>query len=43
MEKGGLKQALAAAGVSDKTPWGFADELRVGLRAMVRRVWADEG
>jgi hypothetical protein len=43
MEKGGLKQALAAAGVSDKTPWGFADELRVGLRGMVRRVWGRRG
>lgn len=39
MEKGGFAQALAAAGVTAQTPVGFGDELRVGLRGMVRRVW----
>jgi DDE superfamily endonuclease len=29
--------------VSQETPWGFADEMRVGLRGMVRRVWGRRG
>src|SRR5919106_2702488 len=37
VEKGGLQQALAGAGVRQETAWGFADEMRVGLRGMVRR------
>ena len=43
MEKGGLQQALAGAGVRQETAWGFADEMRVGLRGMVRRVWGRRG
>ena len=43
MEKGGLCQALTKAGVTSETPFGFADEMRVGLRGMVRRVWGRRG
>ena len=43
MEKGGLRQALTKAGVTSETPFGFADEMRVGLRGMVRRVWGRRG
>ena len=32
LEKGGLCRALADAGVSSDTAFGFADEMRVGLR-----------
>ena len=35
--------ALAGAGVSSDTAFGFADEMRVGLRGMVRRVWGRRG
>ena len=38
MEKGGLVEALCGAGVSRETVLGFADEMRVGLPGMVRRV-----
>lgn len=43
MERGGLQEALARAGVSRETALGFADEMRVGLRGMVRRVWGRRG
>ena len=43
VEKGGLSCALAVAGVSSETVFGFADEMRVGLRGMVRRVWGRRG
>ena len=43
MEKGGFSCALAGAGVSSDTAFGFADEMRVGLRGMVRRVWGRRG
>ena len=43
MEKGGLGEALAGAGVKAETVLGFADEMRVGLRGMVRRVWGRRG
>ena len=43
MEKGGLEQALGVAGVTAATPFGFADEMRVGLRGTVRRVWGRRG
>ena len=43
MEKGGLRQALTKTGVTSETPFGFADEMRVGLRGMVRRVWGRRG
>ena len=35
---GGLGDALADAGVTEGTALGFADEMRVGLRGMVREV-----
>ena len=34
---------LADAGVKAETVLGFADEMRVGLRGMVRRVWERRG
>ena len=43
MEKGGLSRALARAGVSSEPVLGFADEMRVGLRGTVRRVWGRRG
>ena len=43
MEKGGLVRSLRRAGVKPKTLIGFADEMRVGLRGMVRRVWGVRG
>ena len=43
MEKGGLGRSLRRAGVKPKTLIGFADEMRVGLRGMVRRVWGVRG
>ena len=43
VEKGGLGRCLRRAGVSRGTLIGFADEMRVGLRGMVRRVWGVRG
>ena len=43
MEKGGLGEALRGAGVTRETVLGFADEMRVGLRGTVRRVWGRRG
>ena len=43
MEKGGLGRSLRRAGVRPETLIGFADEMRVGLRGMVRRVWGVRG
>ena len=43
MEKGGLGRSLRKAGVSPGALVGFADEMRVGLRGMVRRVWGARG
>ena len=43
LEKRGLSPALAEAGVTPGTVSGFADEMRVGLRGMVRRVWGRRG
>ncbi len=43
MEKGGLLDSLARASVTSDTAFGFADEMRVGLRGMVRRVWGCRG
>ena len=34
---------LTEAGVTLHTPLGFADEMRIGLRGMVRRVWGRRG
>lgn len=43
MEKRGLTEALQTAGVTAPTPFGFADEMRVGLRGTTRRVWGRRG
>jgi hypothetical protein len=43
VEKGGLVTALAAAGVSATTAIAWADEMRLGLRGVIRRVWAPRG
>ncbi len=43
MEKGGLADALAAAGLTGSSCVGFCDELRVGPRGTVRRVWGRRG
>lgn len=43
MEKGGLAQALQAAGVSSTTKVSFADEMRLGLLGQVRRRWVEVG
>ena len=43
MEKGGFGRSLRKAGVKPETLIGFADEMRVGLRGMVRRVWGVRG
>lgn len=43
MEKGGLRTALAEAGVTALAASAFSAEMRVGLRGMVRRVWAPRG
>jgi hypothetical protein len=40
---GGLRDALTAAGVTLSSAFGFADEMRLGLRGMVRRVWGKRG
>jgi hypothetical protein len=43
VEKRGLQQALKAAGIPVAPGVAFADEMRLGLRGMVRRVWAPRG
>jgi hypothetical protein len=43
VEKGGLRDALAGAGVTLSSAFGFTDEMRVGLRGMARRVWGKRG
>lgn len=43
MEKGGLAAGLTAAGVRAGEQVAWADELRLGLRGQVRRVWAPWG
>ena len=43
MDKGDLGEVLAGAGVTRATVFGFADEMRVGLRGTVRRVWGRRG
>ena len=43
MEKGGLASALLAAGLTAEDQVGWADEMRVGLRGQVRRVWGRRG
>lgn len=43
MEKGGLSEALTAAGLAAGTAVAWADEMRVGLMGMVRRAWSPRG
>ena len=43
MEKGGLAAALDAAGLTRASRFGFADEMRLGLRGTSRRVWGRRG
>jgi hypothetical protein len=43
VEKRGLRAALAAAGLTAASLVVWADELRVGLHGMVRRVWGRRG
>jgi transposase len=43
VEKGGLASELATAGLHAEDQVGWADEMRVGLRGTVRRVWGRRG
>jgi hypothetical protein len=43
VERGGCTDALKAAGATAGQVIGWADELRLGLIGMVRRVWAPRG
>lgn len=43
MEKGGLAAALSGAGLTTSGDLAWADEMRLGLRGVVRRVWAPRG
>src|SRR5262249_45539170 len=43
LEKGGLADALTDAGVTTAAGLAWADEMRLGLRGLVRRVWAPRG
>jgi transposase len=43
VEKGGLASELLAAGLTAADQVGWADEMRVGLRGTVRRVWGRRG
>lgn len=43
MEKEGLGSSLRREDVKPNTLIGFADEMRVGLRGMVRSVWGVRG
>jgi hypothetical protein len=43
MEKGGLGAALRAIGITTGEHLAWADEMRVGLVSVVRRVWAPVG
>jgi transposase len=43
VEKRGFRQALGACQLSTPTRVGFADEMRIGLHGMVRRVWGRRG
>jgi hypothetical protein len=43
VEKRGLTATLTAAGIPAAPGVAFADELRLGLRGLVRRVWAPRG
>jgi hypothetical protein len=43
VEKGGLAAALDAVGLTRASRIGFADEMRLGLRGTIRRVWGRRG
>ena len=43
MEKGGLRQAVDAVGLTRGSRIGFGDELHLGLRGTTRRVWGRRG
>jgi DDE superfamily endonuclease len=43
VEKGGLRQALDAVGLTRTSRIGFTDEMRLGLRGTTRRVWGRRG
>jgi hypothetical protein len=43
MEKGGLGAALRAVGITTGEHLAWADEMRVGLVSVARRVWAPVG
>lgn len=43
MEKGGLRDALTEAGIALAPGVRWADELRLGLRGVTRKVWAPRG
>jgi hypothetical protein len=43
VEKGGLGDALTAAGIAVAPGVRWADELRLGLRGVTRKVWAPRG
>lgn len=43
MEKGGLRDAVVAVGITDGTMVEFSDELRLGLHGRTRRVLAPPG
>jgi transposase len=43
MEKGGLRDALTAAGMTVTASVGWADEMRLGLMGTTRRVWGRRG
>lgn len=43
MEKGGLRDALAEAGLTQSSQINHVDEMRLGLQGQVRKVWASRG
>jgi len=43
VEKGGLRDALTAAGMTVQASVGWADEMRLGLMGTTRRVWGRRG
>ncbi len=43
MEKGGFRDALSAAGITEDASVGWADEMRLGLMGTTRRVWGRRG
>lgn len=43
LENGGLADALTGAEVTGAAGLAWADDMRLGLRGLVRRVWAPQG